>query len=103
MDNNKAYPFNSDRCVPVGEVLCGVLFELGLSFSDIANTLGIPLEQFRDSVYGRANLTSGLAKGLETITNVPAGFWLRLDEIYRKNRNSGDWQTGEDHQTSQRA
>ena len=100
MDNKKKYPLNSDGCAPVGKVLREVLFELGWGFSDVAHTLGIPLEQFRDSVYGRANLTSGLAKGLETITNVPAGFWLRLDEIYRKNRNSGDWQTGEDHQTS---
>jgi len=97
MTDNDAYPFEPDWRIPVGEVLCETLFELGLSFLDVASTLGMSLEQFRDSVYGKSDFTPELAEGLETVTNVPAKFWLRLDEVYRKRENGNDRQTGENN------
>lgn len=86
--SKKTYSFKPDWAVPVAEVLGEILVELDLSFSDVATTLGIPLEEFRDAVYGRTRLTPELASGLETVTNVPARFWLQLDEIFHKKRGS---------------
>lgn len=82
--------YDPDYAVPVSEVLADVLYELGLTLGDVAYTLGVDSDMFSRIVSGEQRLTDELAGGLESVTGVPAKFWLRLDENFQK-RSKTQW------------
>lgn len=80
----KTFPYDPDYAVAPGEVLAEVLEELGISQLELAERLGVTEKHVSQIVNGVAPISVDIALGLERVTGVPAGFWSRLDQIFRQ-------------------
>ena len=69
---------------PPGETLKEQLEERGLTQRELARITGLSQKHISHLVNGDVLLTARTALLLEAALNVPAGFWLRLEAVYRE-------------------
>ena len=69
--------------VPPGDVLAEWLDENDMTQTELAARLGRSVKHVNQVVNGVASLTSDVARELDTVTTIPAKFWLRMENTYR--------------------
>lgn len=72
-----------DVSVP-GETLLDTMTALGMSRVDLAERSGRPIKRIREIIAGEAPITPDLARDLERVLGVPAGFWINRENQYRR-------------------
>lgn len=80
------YPHRPDYCFSPGEQLSECLGALGLTPAEFARHGDIDIRTVQALIRDTTAVSPEIAAGLERGTRVPAGFWLRCDERYRRFR-----------------
>ncbi|MGI5819538.1 MAG: helix-turn-helix transcriptional regulator [Armatimonadota bacterium] len=70
--------------IPPGETIRETLDALGLTPPELAECLGMSEGDMSRLLAGERALTDDIAEGLERELGVPAGFWRRLEGLYRE-------------------
>lgn len=70
--------------VPPGETLKELIKDKGLTRNELADKLGESYSFVDELINGTVVLSENIALNLEAISGIPADFWLRLEENYRK-------------------
>lgn len=79
-------PEASDYAVPPGETLAEWLDEHDMSQGQLANRVGKSAKHVNQIVNGIAPITPRTALDLETVTGIPARFWLAREAQYQEDR-----------------
>ena len=84
MANKKNDQYNPDYAVPPGETLLEVIESLGMSQSELAERTHRPKKTISEIINGKAAITPETAIQLERVLNVPARFWMNLENNFRE-------------------
>lgn len=68
--------------IPPGETIKECLEWRGMDYLDMLDVL--PMCEATRLLEGRQRLTPEFAEKLEELLGIPAGFWLRLEAVYRE-------------------
>ncbi|MBI3743395.1 MAG: HigA family addiction module antidote protein [Chloroflexi bacterium] len=79
----KAKPFRTDRLVPPGEVLAEELEARNMTQTALAQTMARPIQVVNGIVQARRAVTAETALQLERALDVPAEFWMNLEQAYQ--------------------
>ncbi len=69
---------------PPGRTLADLLEERGMSQAELARRMGRPEKTISEIVNGKAAITPETALQLESVFDVPAGFWIAREANYRE-------------------
>ena len=67
-----------------GETLLDTLKALGMSPAELAERTGRSKKLINEIIKGKAPITPDLARDLEQVLGVPAGFWINRESQYRQ-------------------
>ena len=67
-----------------GETLLDTLMALGMSQAELAERTGRSRKRVSEVLTGKAPITPDLARDLERILGVPAGFWINRETQYHQ-------------------
>jgi HTH-type transcriptional regulator/antitoxin HigA len=70
--------------VPPGRTIADLMNTRGVATSSLANLVDMSERQLAGLLSGKNQLTAGVAARLEEALGVPASFWMRREEHYRK-------------------
>lgn len=87
MGRNAGY---SDLAIPPGETLADEIEARGMTQTELATRLGLPVQVVSEIVRGNKAITEDTAIGLEKVLGIPAAFWVNLEHIYRIAGEAGD-------------
>jgi HTH-type transcriptional regulator/antitoxin HigA len=76
--------FDPDYRVAPGETLLELMDERGWSMEHVAHMLHTTPEWLQELLQGVHPITEMIAGSLHQLTDVPAGFWMRLEANYRE-------------------
>jgi HTH-type transcriptional regulator/antitoxin HigA len=76
--------FRPDYAVPLGESLLELLELRGVSWTELAEQAGLPLETLEGIRNGNTPVTAEIARRLEQVILVPARFWESLRRHYEE-------------------
>lgn len=65
-----------------GEELADKMEEMNMSISELAQKANIPENIAEAIIAGEASVTADIAVALESVTNIPAYYWLRMQNKY---------------------
>ncbi len=82
-DHSEIY---SDLAIPPGETLADEIAARGMSQTDLAARLGRPVQVVNEIVRGKKSITDETAFDLEKVLDIPAMFWVNLEQNYRMTR-----------------
>ena len=68
-----------------GETLKELIDGYHITSKELANKVGIDEHVVCDILYGKENISKDIANKLETIFQLPASFWIKLQEQYDSN------------------
>ena len=77
------YPHDPDYGSPPGETLCDWMEGSDVDTLDMAERTGLDYREVERIVTGERAIDTQLAVVLETVTGIPARFWLNLERNYR--------------------
>ena len=86
MTNDDYSEVYSDLAIPPGETLADEIAARGMSPRDLSACLGRPVQVVNEIVRGKRAITEDTAHGLEKVLDIPATFWLNLEQNYRTTR-----------------
>ena len=89
MKGKGGYPYEPDYVTPPGEILDEYMEYWGISRSELANRCGLSLELIDGLLAGKASLDSNTALKLETVFELNAQMWLRMEASYRRGLAQG--------------
>ena len=75
--------------IPPGETIAELLEQRGITEKDLAAKMHAPESYVRKLIAGTVYMTIGIAHRLENALEVPANFWLNLEQIYREELSKG--------------
>lgn len=76
-----------DYAIAPGETLLELLDERSMSQADLAERSGLSAKHINQIIHGVVAITPDTALLLERVTEVPAGFWNRLESHYQEQRS----------------
>ena len=76
----------SDLAIPPGETLADEIAARGMSQTDLKARLGRPAQVINEIVRGKKAITDDTALSLEKLLDIPATFWLNLEQNYQMTR-----------------
>ena len=82
MTNSAKNEFKPNYTVIPGETLEETLDALGISQHELAMRIGQPLKMVSEIIKGKTAITDDTALQLEKVLNIPASFWLCLEQQY---------------------
>ena len=82
-DRSEVY---SDLAIPPGETLADEIAARGMSQTELKARLGRPVQVVNEIVRGKKAITDDTALDLERVLDIPATFWLSLEQNYRMTR-----------------
>lgn len=74
---------SSDLAIPPGEFLAEEIEARGMTPPELADCIGRTLRFVEDVVRGAEAITPAVARDLEAVLDISAGFWERLERDYR--------------------
>lgn len=74
---------SSDLAIPPGEFLAEEIEARDMSQADLADRMGRTLRFVEDIVRGAEAITPAVARDLEAVLGISAGFWERMERDYR--------------------
>jgi addiction module HigA family antidote len=77
------YPYQPDFVTPPGETLLETIETLGITQTDLAQRMGRPEKTVSEIIHTKVEITPETALQLERVLNIPARFWLNLEQNYR--------------------
>ncbi len=80
------YPFNPDYIIHPGETLREWIDEHNDSIPAFARRAGLPEQDLRNLLAGKAGITDKIARKLEFATGIPERFWIRLQWDYERRK-----------------
>jgi addiction module HigA family antidote len=80
------FSYKPDYSVPPGETLNEVLFERGMSQSELARRAGLSVKHVNQISQGLAAISVDTALRFEAVTGIPARVWTNLDADYQVKR-----------------
>lgn len=83
------YPLAADSVTCPGESLAEWLDVTGITPQLACKITSIPEQQMKRLLDGVEPLAEHVARQLQLLTGVPAGFWLRLESNYRNGLRAG--------------
>lgn len=84
MVNKRTDEYNPDYAVPPGETLLEIIESLGMSQTELAERTHRPKKTISEIINGKTAITPETAIQLEHVLNVPARFWMNLENNYRE-------------------
>jgi len=84
MVNKENDEYNPDYAVPPGETLLEIIDSLGMSQTELAGRTHRPKKTISEIINGKAAITPETAIQLERVLDVPAKFWMNLENNYRE-------------------
>jgi addiction module HigA family antidote len=78
--------FQPDYVSPPGDSILELLEAVGMTLSDLAQSMGhgVSEDAVGEIIRGNAIITPEIASQLESVFGVPAAFWLRREQQYRE-------------------
>lgn len=76
--------YTPDYVSPPGDTILELIGELGMSQVALSTRMGRPIKTINEIIHGKTQITPETALQLEKIFNVPADFWLTLENQYRE-------------------
>ena len=73
----------SDLAIPPGETIAENAEFLGVTLSELAVALALPVESVHEIIAGDRAVTPDIAVGLDNALGIPAQFWLNGEAHYR--------------------
>lgn len=70
-----------------GSVIAKQLRFYRMTKQELAGQMGITKNQVEKLIAGEARLTRNVAVKLEKALNLPADFWMNLEEVYQQNKD----------------
>lgn len=83
MVNKKNDQYNPDYAVPPGETLLEIIESRGMSQTQLAERTHRPKKTISEIINGKTAITSETAIQFEHVLDVPAKFWMNLENNYR--------------------
>jgi addiction module HigA family antidote len=80
----KENQFMPDYAIPPGETLTEELAAQSMSQAELALLTSIPKETINEIIKGNAPITSEIALKLERVFQLPAHFWINLEQQYQE-------------------
>ena len=84
MVNKRNDQYNPDYAVPPGENLLEIIESLGMSQTELAERTHRPKKTISEIINGKTAITPETAIQFEHVLNVPARFWMNLENNYRE-------------------
>lgn len=84
MVNERTDQYNPDYAVPPGETLLEIIESLGMSQTQLAERTHRPKKTISEIINGKTAITPETAIQLEHVLDVPARFWMNLENNYRE-------------------
>jgi len=80
----KKNQFMPDYAIPPGETLAEELAAKSMNQAELAALMGITKEFLNEIIKGKAPITPEIALKLERVFQLPANFWMNLEQQYQK-------------------
>lgn len=80
---NKLAIYKPDTAILPGETLTETLESIGMSQKELAERMGRPDQMINEIIKGKKQITYDTAIQFERVLNIPASFWLNLEQNYR--------------------
>jgi len=80
--------YKPDYVSSPGETILEMLKERGMSQSELARRMGLPIETINEIIQGKREITSSMAQQLGYIFVTPASFWKNREKQYRLNKSN---------------
>ena len=80
----KENQFMPDYAIPPGETLLEEMFSKSITKSDLSLMIGISQELLDEIIKGNAAITPEIALKLESVFQLPAHFWINLEQQYQE-------------------
>ena len=77
---------HSDLAIPPGETLADEIDSRGMTQTELAARLGRPVQVVNEIIRGKKAITNDTSLGLEKVLDIPASFWVNLEQNYRMTR-----------------
>ena len=74
---------HSDLAIPPGETLADEIASRGMSRTELAARLGLPVQVVHEIVQGKKAIAENTALGLERVLGIPVAFWVNLEGSYQ--------------------
>ena len=75
--------------IPPGETIAELLEQRGMTENELAARMHTQVSYVQKLIAGTVYMTIGIARRLENALDVPANFWLNLEQIYREELSKG--------------
>jgi HTH-type transcriptional regulator/antitoxin HigA len=76
--------YHPDYVSPPGDTLLETLETIGMSQTELAKRMGRPVKTINEIIQAKAAITAETALQLEHVLNIPAHFWLKMEQYYRE-------------------
>ena len=76
-------PLYSNLAIPPGESIAENIEFLGITLTELATALALPVEAVNELIVGDRAVTPDIAVALEAAIGTPAQLWLNLEARYR--------------------